>query len=170
RACGRSGVLPDGNFAYLSPMCTLSRGGGIERRVGEGGGEMAGRKTVLVVEDHPPVRSAIREMFQRMGYDAVEAGDGTAAMARLAGMRPDLVCLDLVLPESSGYEVCEFIRRSPEHRETPILIMSGRSYPEDRAHAAEAGADAFISKPFDEDELRGRIESLLDANPTALAS
>ncbi|TMA28579.1 MAG: response regulator [Deltaproteobacteria bacterium] len=132
---------------------------------------MAGRKTVLVVEDHPPVRSAIREMFQRMGYDAVEAGDGTAALARLSGMRPDLVCLDLVLPESSGYEICEFIRRSPEHRRTPVLIMSERAYPEDRAHAVEAGANDFIAKPFSEDDLRRRIESILDKNgPTALAS
>jgi two-component system chemotaxis response regulator CheY len=85
-------------------------------------------------------------------------------------LRPDLICLDLVLPESSGYEVCEFIRRSPEHRGTPVLIMSGRSYPADRAHAAEAGADAFIAKPFTEDDLRRRIERLLDSNVSALAS
>jgi two-component system chemotaxis response regulator CheY len=132
---------------------------------------MGARKTVLVVEDHPALCSAIRDLLQGMGLDAVEASDGTSALARLASMRPDLVCLDLVLPESSGYELCEFIRRSPEHRGTPVLIMSARVYPEDRAHAAEAGADDFIAKPFTEDDLRRRIESLLYADrPATLAS
>jgi DNA-binding response OmpR family regulator len=131
---------------------------------------MGARKTVLVVEDDPSMRDAISDLVLRMGLDVVEAADGTAAMTRLAGMRPDLICLDLVLPESSGYEVCEFIRRSPDHRGTPVLIMSGRSYPADRAHASEAGADSFIAKPFTEDDLRRRIERLLDSNPAALAS
>jgi two-component system chemotaxis response regulator CheY len=132
---------------------------------------MGKRKTVLVVEDHPPLRIAICDLLGRMGIDAVEAPDGAAAMDRLVGLRPDLVCLDLFLPESSGYEVCEFIRLSPELRNTPILIMSERAYPVDRAHALEAGADAFIVKPFTEDELRRRIESLLDADRlAALAS
>ncbi len=117
------------------------------------------------------MRSAICDLLLLMGLDTVEASDGSSAMTRLASMRPDLVCLDLVLPETSGFEVCEFIRRSPEHRGTPVLIMSARAYPEDRAHAAEAGADAFIAKPFTEDDLRRRIESLLHTHrPTALAS
>jgi DNA-binding response OmpR family regulator len=119
------------------------------------------RKVVLVVEDHPSLRGAIRDLLHRMGLDTLEAGDGTSAMSRLACCTPDLVCLDLVLPESSGYEVCEFIRRSPQHRRTPVLIMSERAYPEDRAHAAEVGANAFIVKPFSEADLRRRIESLL---------
>ena len=129
------------------------------------------RKTVLVVEDDPPLRQEILNLLRRMGLDVVEASDGASAMARLAGMRPDLVCLDLILPEASGYEVCEFIRRSPTHRHTPVLIMSGRSYPVDRAYAVEAGADSFIAKPFTEHDLRRRIESLLEASlPAAIAS
>jgi DNA-binding response OmpR family regulator len=132
---------------------------------------MGARKTILVVEDDPLLRSVICDLLARMGLETVEASDATSAMTSLASMRPDLVCLDLILPEASGFEVCEFIRRSPEHRTTPVLVMSARNYPEDRAHAAEAGADAFIAKPFTEDELRLRIESLLYAHrPTALAS
>jgi len=128
-------------------------------------------KTVLVVEDDPLLRVGIVELLQGMGFIAVEAADGASAMARLASVRPDLVCLDLILPEASGYEVCEFIRRSPDHRETPVLIMSGRSYPMDRAQAAEAGADAFLAKPFSAEDLRRRIERLLEASrPTAIAS
>jgi DNA-binding response OmpR family regulator len=120
------------------------------------------RKIVLVVEDHPSLRDAIRDLLHRMGLDTVEASDGNTAISRLASCRPDLVCLDLVLPESSGYDVCEFIRRSPQHRATPVLMMSERAYPEDRAHAAEVGANAFIAKPFSEANLRRRIETLLE--------
>lgn len=122
-------------------------------------------KTALLVEDHPDLRSEIREFLQRMGLRTVEASDAGSALSRLAACQPDLICLDLVLPESSGYELCEFIRRSPRHRTTPVLMMSDRSYPEDRAHAAEAGADAFLAKPFSEASLRQRIEELQGAAP-----
>lgn len=132
---------------------------------------MGERKTVLVVEDDPELRAAIRGVLDDLGLLAVEATDGSAAEAVLAGMRPDLVCLELLLPESSGYELCELIRRSPAHRDTPILVMSDRAYPEDRAHALEAGADAFIVRPFDEEDLRRRIEALLEpTRGVALAS
>ena len=119
------------------------------------------RRTALVVEDHPEIRSGIRALFQRMGIETVEAADAQSALSRLEGCTPDVICLDLVLPESSGYEICEFIRKSPAHQRTPILMMSDRAYPEDRAHAAEAGANAFLVKPFSEETLRKRIEALL---------
>jgi two-component system chemotaxis response regulator CheY len=119
------------------------------------------RKVVFLVEDHPQLRRALRLQLQTMGFDTVEASDAATAMSRLATCTPDVICLDLVLPESSGYELCEFIRKSPRHRSTPVLMMSDRNYPEDRAHAAEVGADAFIAKPFDGERLRHRIEALL---------
>jgi DNA-binding response OmpR family regulator len=126
------------------------------------------RKTILLVEDHPQLRSAIRAHLQRMGFETVEASDATSAVERLSACSPDLICLDLVLPESSGYELCEFIRKLPHHRATPVLMMSERTYPADRAHAAEVGADGFIAKPFGADLLRRSIEGLLRgrrANP-----
>jgi two-component system chemotaxis response regulator CheY len=132
------------------------------RRSGVGAGEMRGRaKTILLVEDHPQQRNAMRTLLQRMGFETVEASDAASAIQRLAACSPDVICVDLVLPESSGYDLCEFIRRSPEHRKTPILMMSDRAYPEDRAHAAEVGANAFIAKPFSPERLRAWIDALL---------
>jgi len=134
-----------------------------------GGWAMSQRKTVLLVEDNPPLRGAVRDLLVRMGFDTVEASDGSAAIACLSQSRPHLVCLDLVLPDLSGYEVCEHIRRVQPG--TPILIMSERSYPEDRAHADEAGADDFIPKPFSDDDFRRRVEALLEeSTAVALAS
>jgi DNA-binding response OmpR family regulator len=118
-------------------------------------------RTALLVDDHPEIRSRIGSFLRRLGFQTVEASDAASAIDRLSTCRPDMICLDLVLPDSSGYDVCEFIRKSAEHGATPILMMSDRTYPEDRAHAAEAGADAFLAKPFTEKMLRERVEALL---------
>ena len=132
---------------------------------------MGERKTILVVEDHPGLRSEICAVVSGMGHLALEATDGASARSLLSNLRPDLVCLDLVLPESSGYELCEFVRNSPAHQATRILIVSDRGYPADRAQAAEAGAAGFLVRPFAVEELRRTIESLLDpGGPFALAS
>ena len=119
------------------------------------------RKIVLVVEDHPPQLEAIRRVLLRMGLEVVPAGDGAAAKECLKGMVPDLICLELLLPDSSGYEICEFIRSSPAHREVPVLLLSDRAHPADRAHATEVGANAYLIKPWLDDQLRARIETLL---------
>ena len=127
-------------------------------------------KTALLVDDHPEIRNQIRAFLRRLGFETVEAGDARSAIDRLSTCRPDMICLDLVLPDSSGYDICEFIRRSPVHGATPILMMSDRTYPEDRAHAAEAGADAFLAKPITEKALRERIESLFPRGERSVGS
>ncbi|MBF5042392.1 response regulator [Aggregicoccus sp. 17bor-14] len=121
------------------------------------------RKTVLLVEDAPAVRSALRRCLEALGHEVREAADGRAALEELTRRAPDLVVLDLVLPQVSGYEVCEALRASSAeaHRNVPVLVISGRVLPEDRAEALEAGADAFLSKPFGLTEFRARVETLL---------
>jgi two-component system chemotaxis response regulator CheY len=69
-------------------------------------------------------------------------------MMLLAQMRPDLVCLSLLLPELSGYTICEYMRSTPSLRQVPVLVMSARATPKDRADAEEVGASAFLPKPF----------------------
>ena len=120
------------------------------------------RRTILVVEDHPPQLAAIRAVVSEMGLDLIVAADGAAAKECLARAVPDVVCLELLLPDSSGYELCELIRSSPAHRDVPILVLSDRASPGDRAHALEVGADAFLVKPWLDDQLRARIELLLE--------
>lgn len=119
------------------------------------------RKSILVVEDHPRQLLAIRKVLASLGLEVVVAGDGAAARDVLARFVPDLICAELRLPDSSGYELCELVRGSPAHCDVPVILLSDRSYPEDRAHADEVGADAFLVKPVLEDQLRARIELLL---------
>lgn len=119
------------------------------------------RKSILVVEDHPPQLLAIRKVLAELGLELVVAGDGAAAKEVLARFVPDLVCLELRLPDSSGYELCELIRNSPAHCDVPVLVLSDRAQAGDRAQAFEAGADDFLVKPVLDAQLRSRIERLL---------
>ena len=116
---------------------------------------------VLVVDDDPPVRKLARACLEAMGLGVEEAACGKTALAKLAAAAPALVCLELALPELSGYDVCEFIRRSPSLRDVPVLMMSDHSYPEDRAYALEAGAAAFLAKPFTPKTFAESVRRLL---------
>lgn len=88
-------------------------------------------------------------------------GDGDAAKEALARSVPDLVCLELRLPDSSGYEPCEFVRQSPTVCDVPVMMLSDHAYPEDRAHAYKSGADDFLVRPVSDDKLRTQLERLL---------
>ena len=109
---------------------------------------MAVPRTALVVEDDPEIRKLIRKYLEKLGFEVHEAGTGKAALVELAAMTPALVCLDLMLPEMSGYDICRHIRRMPALSEVRVLMISARSMPPDRAQAEEVGADAYLIKPI----------------------
>ena len=90
-----------------------------------------------------------------------EAADGTSALRATEELAPDLVCLDVMMPDLDGIEVCQRIRRVPENEGLPILLLTALNRPEDKARGLEAGANDFLSKPFDESELSARLRSLL---------
>ncbi|KFA91817.1 response regulator [Archangium violaceum] len=122
--------------------------------------------TVLVVEDSPMFRRMLSDMLQGLGYTRVlEAFSGQAALELLAEQKPDLVCLDLTLPDISGYEVCEFIRSTPVLQDVPVLMISARTQTMDRAQAEEAGASGYLIKPFTPEELRQQVERVMAARP-----
>ena len=112
------------------------------------GAVMRELRRALVVEDHPVARALVRTYLLSMGVEVVDVAEGRSAIRQLELSPPDLVCLDLMLPELSGFEVCEFMRAHPALREVPILIMSARAKPMDRAFAEEVGATAYLVKPF----------------------
>jgi two-component system, OmpR family, response regulator len=104
--------------------------------------------TALVVEDDPDLRSLVRRHLESMGMQVTEVGEGRSAILHVAVHKPDLVVLDLMLPELSGYEVCQFMRGEARLKEVPILIMSARGLPQDRAYAEQVGASTYLVKPF----------------------
>lgn len=113
---------------------------------------------LLLVEDDAATRDAVARNLEAHGYRVDRAGDGAEAFRRLDAARPDLVLLDLGLPDLDGGEVVRRVRRDGT---TPILILSARADERDKVATLEAGADDYVTKPFGMDELRARIGALL---------
>jgi two-component system KDP operon response regulator KdpE len=114
--------------------------------------------TVLVVEDDEETRRALARELVARGYRIVEAADGRAAMRSWEARRPDVVLLDLGLPDVDGLEVIRRIRREAS---TPIVILSGRYEEREKVEALERGADDYVTKPFGVDELNARLRVAL---------
>ena len=119
------------------------------------------RALILAVDDEPANRALLDKLLRHQGHDVVEAVDGESALAAVAEHDPDLVCLDVMMPRLDGIEVCQTLRRQPQHAGLPILLLTALNRPEDKARGLEAGANDFLSKPFDEAELSARVRSLL---------
>ena len=125
------------------------------------------RPIALIVEDDPSLQVAMVKHLSRADLAVLAAYDFSGAVRLLTRERPQLACIDLGLPSESGYELCELIRSRPELRGMPILVTSERGSPEDMAHAEEAGANAFLRKPFAMKELLLYVSSLLDGPPVS---
>ena len=123
---------------------------------------MAVPRTALVVEDDPEIRKLIRKYLEKLGLEVREAGTGKAALVELAAQTPALVCLDLMLPETSGYDICAHIRRTPGLSEVRVLVISARSMPPDRAQAEDVGANAYLIKPIRWKSFSSTVVSLFD--------
>ena len=114
--------------------------------------------TVLVVDDEPPIRRFLRTSLVASGYRIVEADNAAGALRLLAGEKPDLVILDLGLPDRSGLEVIAEIRRTST---VPILVLSARHDEQSKVEVLDLGADDYVSKPFGMDELMARLRAAL---------
>ena len=119
---------------------------------------MAKRATILVVDDEPPIRRLLRTSLGAQDYDVVEAADGRSALAAIALEKPDLVILDLGLPDLGGIEVIRSVR---QHSSLPIVVLSVRDDERGKVEALDLGADDYITKPFGTDELVARIRTAL---------
>jgi DNA-binding response OmpR family regulator len=114
-------------------------------------------RTILVVDDEPTILETLAESLERDGYDVITAADGRGALARFRADQPDLVVLDLMLPELSGIEVCRIIRAESA---VPILILTAKDSEIDKVVGLELGADDYMTKPFSLRELAARVRAL----------
>lgn len=115
----------------------------------------------LVVDDSPELRLFLGALFSQLGLEVVTARDGETALTMAREHRPDIVCLDLMLPTVSGLEVCSRLKADPRTAGAPVIMVSARSFPQDRAAADLAGAAAYLIKPVDRHEFSAQVRSLL---------
>ncbi len=123
--------------------------------------DSATRPLILVVEDEAAIATMLRYNLEKQGFRVEEATDGQEAIDRIAETTPDLVLLDWMLPVMSGIEVCRQIRRRPETRKLPVIMLTARSEDQDAVRALNIGADDYITKPFGIEALMARIRALL---------
>ena len=119
---------------------------------------MAARK-VLIVEDDQTLLEVLRYNMSKEGYEVTTAADGTTALALARSERPDLIILDVMLPELGGLEVCRIVRR--EGMTVPILMLTARAEEIDKVLGLELGADDYMTKPFSIRELLSRVRAML---------
>jgi putative two-component system response regulator len=116
---------------------------------------------ILVVDDARENRTLLDRLLTAQGYMVQTAEDGTAALASIAKGPPDIVLLDVTMPGLDGFEVCRRVKADPATRLTPVVLITGLSDRESRIAGIDAGADDFVNKPFDAEELKARIRSLV---------
>ncbi len=122
---------------------------------------MTEQKTVLIVEDEPDAAELFAEMMRVNGFRVLKTYSSAPAMNMLASERPDVVLLDLMMPDISGLEVLRYMRREPELKDIPVIVVSAKSMPADIRVGMEAGASAYLTKPVGYLDLKNAVESLL---------
>jgi two-component system phosphate regulon response regulator PhoB len=123
---------------------------------------------VLIVEDEAPLVTLLRYNLEREGFEVCAAGDGEEALVQIAERKPDVLLLDWMLPLVSGIEVCRQIRRAPQTRALPVIMLTARGEELDRVRGLNSGADDYITKPFSLRELTARLRAVIRrAQPNA---
>ena len=123
---------------------------------------------ILIVEDSPTYLRQIAGLLQDEGFDTITAVDGEDALEKAFGENPDLIVLDVILPKKNGFQVCRQLKASPETQKIKILMLTSKSQDSDRFWGLKQGADKYMTKPFDDNDLAVNVAKLLSANSREL--
>ncbi len=118
-------------------------------------------RKVLIADDEPSIVTAVEFLLRREGYDVEIARDGGEALELIESSPPDLVVLDVMMPQKSGYEVCRRIRERDEWRHIKVIMLSAKGRDAEVSKGMALGADAYVTKPFSTRDLMGRVKALL---------
>ncbi len=116
---------------------------------------------IFVVDDEPDVVELLQTVLQLEGFEVEVATDGRTALARLLGNPPDLLILDLMMPDLDGMELLKLLRLDPKGTRIPVLVLSARTGQHDQIASLQLGANAYVCKPFSNKELLAQVHQLL---------
>jgi DNA-binding response OmpR family regulator len=123
--------------------------------------EQSTSKKILIVDDNPAICSMLEKLFKIYHYQTVTANDGLKGLSAARTENPDLIVLDVMLPEMDGYKVCKMIKLDQNLKKIPVLILTSRMTPEDKRLAFECGANAYLPKATKTEAILEEIEALL---------
>jgi DNA-binding response OmpR family regulator len=117
--------------------------------------------TILIVEDSPTTMLHITTILQGKGYELIHAVDGDEAVQKAVANMPHLIVLDLILPKKNGFQVCRQLKTAPRTKNIKILMLSSKKMDSDRFWGLKQGADDYMTKPFEVNDLLNKIDKLL---------
>ncbi|HTY13497.1 MAG TPA: response regulator [Candidatus Omnitrophota bacterium] len=117
---------------------------------------------ILIVDDEEDIVTALSIRLKAMGYDVITAYDGMAGLSKARDEAPNLILLDIMLPKLDGYKVCRMLKFDEKYRQMPIIMITAKVADNNRKMGEEMGADAYIVKPFNPEELMSKIKELLE--------
>jgi len=127
------------------------------------------QKTVIVVEDEPDAAELFAEMMRVSGYRVLKTYSSTPAISLIAQEQPDVVILDIMMPDVSGLEVLRFMRREPQLKTIPVIVVSARSMPSDIREGLEAGATIYLTKPVGYLDLKKAVDEVMQGSEPDLS-
>ena len=125
------------------------------------------QKTVLIIEDEEDAADMFAEMMRVSGYRVLKTSSSTPALSMMAAEKPDVVILDIMMPEISGLDILRQMRKNPELAHTPVVVVSAKSMPADIKLGMEAGASIYLTKPVGFVELKEAIERAVGRSSTS---
>jgi two-component system alkaline phosphatase synthesis response regulator PhoP len=117
---------------------------------------------VLIVDDEPHIVLSLEFLLERAGYETAAAADGEEALAMVRLLRPEVVLLDIMMPNRNGYEVCQAIKSDPELRSTPVIMLSAKGQEVEVLKGLELGASSYVTKPFGNTEILEAIRAVIE--------
>ncbi len=120
------------------------------------------KKKILLVDDEPDIVAMTVMRLEASGYEVVTAGDGNSGYESAKTEKPDLIILDLMLPDMDGYQVCRLLKFDEQFKNIPIIMLTAKSQREDKEWGEKVGADLYMTKPYDAKELLGKIRLLTE--------
>jgi len=118
-------------------------------------------KKILIADDRPEVVELVRVTLEGEDYQIIDASDGKEALDKIRGEKPDLVLLDVMMPEMDGFEVLSKLKKDPEAKEIPIIMLTAKGQGVDKEKGRQVGASGYITKPFSPSALLNKIEEIL---------